>query len=178
MSSSNLAERYATALIEIGEERGNREQLGRELARVSSLFGAADLLEVFRSPKFDVTVRAQVIRDLLSKLVVSPICANFCLLLNDKGRFLKLPEIEKAFQRLSDSASGRMRAEVVVAEELTDVEVTRIRLTLQAATGKEILVEQMLDPEIIGGVVTRLDGRVFDGSVRKQLSTLKQALIG
>ena len=91
---------------------------------------------------------------------------------------MKLPEIEKAFQRLSDSASGRMRAEVVVAEELTDVEVTRIRLTLQAATGKEILVEQLLDPEIIGGVVTRLDGRVFDGSVRKQLSTLKQALIG
>ena len=45
-----------------------------------------------------------------------------------------------------------MRAEVVVAEELTDVEVTRIRLTLQAATGKEILVEQLLDPEIIGGV--------------------------
>ena len=51
MSSSNLAERYAIALIEIGEERGNREQLGRELARVSSLFGAADLLEVFRKSK-------------------------------------------------------------------------------------------------------------------------------
>ena len=35
MSSSNLAERYAIALIEIGEERDNCEQLGRELARVA-----------------------------------------------------------------------------------------------------------------------------------------------
>jgi F-type H+-transporting ATPase subunit delta len=178
MSSSNLAARYAIALIAIGEDRGNREQLGRELSRVSSLFSSKDLIEVFKSPKFDVNTRAKVIRDLLTQLVVSQVCTNFCLLLNDKNRFLRLPEIERSYQKLSDTASGRMRAEVLVAEALTDVEVTRIRLTLQAATGKEVLVEQMLAPEIIGGVVTRLDGRVFDGSVRKQLSSLKQALIG
>lgn len=177
MSSSSLADRYAIALIGIGEDKGNREQLGRELSRVSGLFGSADLIEVFKSPKFNVEMRAKVIKDLLTHLVVSPVCTNFCLLLNDKNRFLRLPEIEKAYQRLSDAASGRMRAEVLVAEALTDVEVTRIRLTLQAATGKEVLVEQMLEPEIIGGVVTRLDGRVFDGSVRKQLSSIKQALI-
>jgi F-type H+-transporting ATPase subunit delta len=178
MSSSSLAARYAIALISIGEDKGNREQLGRELSRVSTLFSSQELIEVFKSPKFDVGTRAKVIRDLLAKLVVSPICTNFCLLLNDKNRFLRLPEIERSYQKLSDSASGRMRAEVLVAEALTDVEVTRIRLTLQAATGKEVLVEQMLEPEIIGGVVTRLDGRVFDGSVRKQLSSLKKALIG
>ena len=178
MSKSTLAERYALAMIQIGEENGNREQMGRELDRISDLFGSKDFVEMFRSPKFTVDVRANVIKELLGQLVVSPVCRNFCLLLNDKGRFLLLPEIEIAFQKLSDAASGRVRAEVLVAESLTDVELTRIRLSLQAATGKEVLVEQALDPEIIGGVVTKLDGRVYDGSVRTQLASIKQALIG
>ncbi len=178
MSTSTLAERYALALIGIGEDKGNREQLGRELDRVSDLFGAKEFVGLFKSPKFTVEMRANVIRDLLGQLVVSPICRNFCLLLNDKGRFLLLPEIEVAFQKLSDAASGRVRAEVLVADPLTDVEITRIRLSLQAATGKEVLVEQALDPEIIGGVVTKLDGRVYDGSVRTQLASIKQTLIG
>ena len=178
MSKSSLAERYALALIDIGEDNGNREQLGRELDRVSDLFAAKEFVGLFKSPKFTVAMRAEVIKELLGQLVVSPICRNFCLLLNDKNRFLLLPDIERAFQKLSDAASGRVRAEVSVASPLTDVEITRIRLSLQAATGKEVLVEQELDPEIIGGVVTRLDGRVYDGSVRTQLTTIKQALIG
>ena len=68
------------------------------------------------------------------------------------------------------------RAEVVVAEALSDVELTRIRLSLQGATGKEVVVEQKLEPAIIGGVITRLDGKVYDGSIKTQLSSLKRAL--
>ena len=81
-----------------------------------------------------------------------------------------------------------MRAEVVVTEKLTDVEVTQIRLTLQAATGKEILVEQLLDPEIIGGVVTQptvgVDGsdvKIIDAQtgvdwLRLMIASLKDAV--
>lgn len=178
MSTSSLAGRYAQALIEIGEARDTREQIGRELSRISDLFASSDFVELFKNPQFTAKIRADVITDVLDKLVVSPTCRNFCFLLNDRNRFLLLPAIEVAYQQMNDEAAGRVRAEVVVAEALTDVEITRIRLSLQAATGKEVLVEQQLEPDIIGGVVTRLDGRVYDGSVKTQLSSLKKALIG
>ena len=178
MSSSSLAGRYALALIEIGSERDNREQLGRELSRISDLFASSDFVQLFKNPQFTVAQRAKVITDVLTQLVVSPVCRNFCLLLNDRHRFLLLPAIEVEYQKMNDEASGRVRAEVLVAEALTDVELTRIRLSLQSATGKDVLVEQQLEPDIIGGVVTRIDGRVYDGSVRTQLSTLRKALIG
>ena len=178
MIASSIAGRYALALIEIGEDRGTREQLGRELSRVSDLFASSEFVQLFKNPQFTLEARAKVITEVLGSLVVSPVCRNLCFLLNDRHRFLLLPEIETAYQQMNDEVAGRVRAEVVVAEALTDVELTRIRLSLQTATGKEVLVEQQLAPEIIGGVVTRLDGRVYDGSVKTQLSSLRKALIG
>ena len=78
MSTSSLAGRYAQALIEIGEARDTREQIGRELSRISDLFASSDFVELFKNPQFTAKTRADVITDVLDKLVVSPTCRNFC----------------------------------------------------------------------------------------------------
>ena len=176
MSTSTLAARYATALIDIGRDQGSLEQFAGELHRVASLFRSSEFCELFKNPQIGVEARLRVIEEVLKTLVVSPICRNFCRLLNDRNRFLLVPAIDREYRRMSDAAANRVRAEVEVADQLSDVELTRIRLSLQAATGKEVIVEQTLKPEIIGGVITRLDGKVYDGSVKTQLTTLRRAL--
>lgn len=176
MSSSTLASRYAAALIDIAHDHDLLEQFAGELTRIGQLFRSPDFSELFRNPQISIESRRKVLDELLEKISVSPICRNFCRLLNDRRRISLLPEIEQQYRRMSDAAANRVRAEVVVAESLSDVELTRIRLSLQGATGKEVVVEQKLEPAIIGGVITRLDGKVYDGSIKTQLSSLKRAL--
>ncbi len=176
MSAPAIAQRYARALLDIGLERKNFEQLGRELDRVAGLFECDDLAELFRNPKFGGAVRKGVLTELLRRVMVSPICRNFLLLLTDRNRIGLLAEIATAYHELADEHAGRLRARVTVARRLSEPESARLQTVLQKVTGRQVVVEQDQDPEIVGGVVARIGGRVYDGSVRTQLETLRNQL--
>ena len=47
---------------------------------------------------------------------------------------------------------------------------------MAAATGRQVIVEQEEDPDIMGGVITHIDGRIYDGSIRSQLENLRARL--
>lgn len=176
MRAVAVSQRYAQALLDIGVERGNFEQLGRELDRVAGLFKAPDLLELFRNPKFDATARKGVLGELLLRIMVSPICRNFLFLLVDRGRIAILPEIVTAYHGLADVRSARVRARVTVPRLLSEPDVARLRTVLQKATGREVVVEQEEDPALIGGMITRIGDRIYDGSIRSQLLRLRAEL--
>jgi len=54
----------------------------------------------------------------------------------------------------------------------------RLETTLSSLTGKKVRVDFATDPELIGGVVTRIGSTVYDGSVRNQLQQIKEKMIG
>lgn len=176
MRAPTIAERYARALLDIGVDRKNFEQLGRELDRVASLFNSQELSQVFRNPKFKADLRKQVLAELLRRVMVSPVCRNFLFLLVDRNRIGLFPEIVAAFHRLADRVSGRLRARISVPRRLSEPDAARLRTVLQKATGQQVVIEQEEDPSIIGGVITRIDGKIYDGSVRAQLNTLRSTL--
>ena len=177
MREPTIAERYALALLDIGVDRGNFEQLGRELDRVKGLFNSAELSELFRNPKFDAETRKKVLAELLRRVMVSPVCRNFLFLLVDRARIALFPEIVDSYHALADEHAGRLRATVTVARRLSEPDAARLKTVLQKATGQAVLVEQVEDPSIIGGVITRIGGKIYDGSVRAQLDALRAGLV-
>lgn len=176
MRAPTIAHRYARALLDIGIDRKNFEQLGRELDRVALLFKHDEIDQLFSNPKFGAETRRAVLGDLLKRLMVSPICRNFMMLLVDKGRIGNLPEIAQAYHALADEHAGRVRARVTVASRMAESDIARLRTVLANATGKQVIVEQDEDPSLIGGVITRIGGTIYDGSVRTQLETMRTRL--
>jgi F-type H+-transporting ATPase subunit delta len=177
MKAPTIAHRYSLALLAIGLERKQHEQIGRELDRVAALFaGSKELRELSRNPKFTVADRKAILSELLKRVMVSPVTRNFLLLLVDKGRIQHLAEIVASFHDLVDAHAGRIRAHVTVVTPLGELESSRLRNVLQKLTGKQIVLEQKQDPAILGGVITRLGGQVYDGSLRAQLEAVRARL--
>jgi F-type H+-transporting ATPase subunit delta len=52
-----------------------------------------------------------------------------------------------------------------------------IKKALERRTGKEILLETKVQPDILGGVIARVGDQVIDGSIRYRLSALRQQLL-
>jgi F-type H+-transporting ATPase subunit delta len=171
-----IGQRYARALLDIGVEKGTYEQLGRELERVGQLFDIEDVRNLFQNPKFDSAVRKTVLADLLAEVAVSPLCRNFLYLLVDRARIGVLPEIVRAYNALADAQASRVRANIKVAQALTDGDLERLRTVLQQGTGQQVIIEQTVEPGIVGGVIANVGGRVYDGSIRTQLETLRTRL--
>jgi hypothetical protein len=57
-------------------------------------------------------------------------------------------------------------------------EVTRASVVadLQRLTGKKVLLNEQVDPSILGGAIARVGDTLIDGSVRRRLQLLRQQL--
>lgn len=179
MKEEVIGKRYAKALIRLGQEQNLWAEIGEDLDRFTSLFLENELLRrVLCDPVHDRRSRKAILDEILGRMGLNRMTANFLRLLVDKERMRYLPAIQSAYQRLEDTMAGRLRAKVVSARALTEEEVAAIRDALARRLEKQIVLETAEDAEILGGIVCKIDGMVFDGSVRTQLEKLRETIRG
>ena len=176
--SGPVAKRYARALFSLASEEGNVEAVGEELARAVSACADERLASAARSAAVDVTAKREIAREVATRLGVSRAVASFLGLLAERNRLAFLADIGERYGRLVDDRLGRVRARIVAARPLSDDDRQRITALFEKTTGKTVLAETEVDPDLLGGILVEIGGRVYDGSVRTQLETIKSALAG
>jgi F-type H+-transporting ATPase subunit delta len=178
MVNHPVARRYAQALIEVAQEAGAVEQVMKDLHGFAGLLDANDgiLGAALGSPVFTSEEREHVLDELLPKLGLHPLTTNLFRLANDKHRFGVIADIAAAFETLADEAAGRQAATVTTAEPMSPQVEAEIRSALEKSTGKTIRLTTKVDPSLIGGVVAKIGGIVYDASIKSRLERLKQDL--
>ena len=179
MSAETVAQRYARAIFDLGVEGGNLPALVDDFRRLAELYQQSpELDKVMGSPLVPEEVRVATMNELADKVGVSPVAKNALGVISRRRRVFALPAIAADLDRLSDEKSGIARVTVISAERLPDSYRERLVEELSSMTGKKVLLEQKLDPELLAGVVVRIGDRVIDGSARTRLSELRQQLLG
>ncbi len=179
MAKSAAARPYAQAMIEIAAEAGILERVEQDLERFSQLWDEHEglLAKALGSPVFTTEERRAVLQAVLPKLELHGMSANLIHLANDKGRLLMMREIAEAYRELADERAGRLRVLVQTAEPLSaDLEAEVVK-ALSERTGKTIVLRTEVDESLIGGMVARVGGKVYDSSIRNRLSQMKDALL-
>jgi F-type H+-transporting ATPase subunit delta len=172
--SRKIARRYAKALMNIGQEDGNYKTYGEEIGAFTALFRQEGRLRVVLSnPTFTIPQRRAVITEIGKRLRLTPIIINLLHLLVDNNRIRYLPDIAALYQELADEAAGRARVRLVTAHSLSEKKIQELTQGLQKVVGKQVIMEVATDPALIGGVVARIGGVVYDGSIKAQLERLK-----
>ncbi len=173
----SLARRYARALMAIGGEEGTADALARELERFGKLLEQDRMLrEVLIGPTVSRPQRDAVLRQVVQAMQLSATMTRFLRLLDDRRRLEYLPRILLSFREMLDEAQGRVRATVTTAAALSTGAEAEIKATLSKLTGKEVVMTVEVNPELIGGVVTRVSGLLLDGSIKTQLRQIRQEL--
>ena len=179
MSVETIARRYATALADVVLKTGEAETVKGELRTWEQLIaGSAGLEKAFGNPSIARTKKEGVLEGLLAKVKPSATTANFLRVLLRNGRLTAIGAILERFDSVLEERSGVVSAEVASARELADAQRKELKSNLEKLTGKQVKLEFAVDPDLIGGVVTRIGSTVYDGSVRTQLENLKEELIG
>jgi F-type H+-transporting ATPase subunit delta len=178
MSSGALGRRYARALLELAEEAGQLDATGKQLDALTEVWqGSAELRSAFENPGVGAEQRRAILGAVAQKLGLSPLVKNTTLLLSDRRRLRFLPEVADAFRQLAEQKAGRVRAEVTTAAAMPDAYFQELQKALETVTGKQVVLVKNQDPSLIGGVVTRVGDKVFDGSLRAQLGELREELL-
>src|SRR5262249_36772215 len=175
---SAVAKRYAKALLSLGTESGEGESIGRELDGVAQAFATGPLQVFANDTTLDRKTRRAVAARVGELLGVSRLLRNFLGVLAENNRLRDLPAIRGRYERLEDDALGRARARVLSARPISEESRARINEIFERQTGRRVIAETAVVPDLLGGAVVRIQGRVFDGSLRTQLEHLRLALSG
>ena len=73
-------------------------------------------------------------------------------------------------------ASGKIKAEIVMASNPSEEDLSRVKAKLTEVMGQEVEVTSKVDPQIIGGIIAKVEDKVFDGSIKTQLERIRGIL--
>ena len=179
MSNETVSRRYATALADVVIKSGEVEGVKNELRTWEQMLsGNAELQNAFRNPAIAHMNKEKVLESLLERTKPSKTTSNFLRLLLRNGRLVDLTSINDRFAVVLEERSGSVVANVSSARELNDSQRNELKANLERLTGKQIKLDFNIDPNLIGGVVTRIGSTIYDSSVKTQLENLKEELIG
>jgi F-type H+-transporting ATPase subunit delta len=168
-------ETYAEALFAVAAAEGTIAEVEDELFRFArTLEGSDELRNALTDAHIPASRRQQIVEDLLGGKASSVTTALVSLVVGT-GRARDLPAIIDSLVQMSAAASQKAVAEVRSAVELTDDQKARLAAAIAKATGKQVEVKVVVDPSVLGGVVTTIGDTVIDGSVRTRLDQLKNS---
>jgi F-type H+-transporting ATPase subunit delta len=178
MIGGDVSHRYAKALLSLGIDTRQFEQIGEQLRRVAELFEAhRGLRTTLENPSYALDRRKAILVELSSRLELLAPLRRFLLLLVDRQRIAYLDDIAHAYTALADVHAGRVRASVAAARDLDPATIGRLRQALEQKTSKSVELTTRTDPDLIAGIVTTVGSTVYDGSLRARLNQLKSTLL-
>jgi F-type H+-transporting ATPase subunit delta len=176
-TNSGVAGRYATALFELALEEEALDKVANDLNRFNQALDAfEDLTRLVKSPVFTAEEQRRALAAILDKIEIEGLTKNFLLLVAKNRRLFATPDMIRAFRAMLARHRGEMSASVVAASKLTEAQMTALKQALKAALGKEVMLEERVDPTLLGGLVVKVGSRMIDSSLRSRLNTLKVAM--
>ncbi len=177
--AQGLSGRYATALFDLAIEQNSLEAVLASLESLSNGLGASeDLRALTTSPMVSRTAAAAGIKGIAAAMALDPLTSNFLGVLAANRRLASLPTIIRDVRALAAARRGEITARVTSAHPLSKAHQSALVKKLKAGLGREVSLDMIHDPAILGGLIVRIGSRMIDSSLKTRLDQLGQALKG
>jgi len=176
MLPTPAARRYAKALLELAQEQKVEETIGGQLSQIAIALADPAVARVMRLPTLPLKLRKDVVEQLVHTLSLSPLLSDFLRVLAENDRLNILGEIHSAYQSLLERAMGKIRVRMRSAVPLSDEELRSLVAVFSRLTKKTVIPTVEIEPDLLGGVVAEVEGRVYDASIKTQIRRMSEAL--
>ena len=174
MAKGVSGKRHAQAVFQIALETKDLDRWQADLDSIAAVLGDAEIAAVLANPK----VGPEKKRDLMDRGLkgISPTAMNLAQFLVAKTRLHIVQSLALEYKRLANAYRGVELAEVTTAVSISDQEGEIVGKGLATLSGKRVVLELSVDPEILGGFVARLGDKLLDGSARTRLEELRKSI--
>ncbi|KRL04165.1 ATP synthase F1 subunit delta [Liquorilactobacillus oeni] len=177
LSKTIIAHRYGSALFALAKEKDVRKDLLAELLELKKAVKDEPRLMIFLTSK---QISLSTRRSILEKMAISSseLAANLLRMLFDYGRISSLEDIINEYIRLNDIFEETVRATVTTAIPLEEKQKSKLTSAFAKLVGaNKVILDEKVDPTVIGGVVLRSDDYVYDGSLKLKIARIRRMLL-
>ena len=166
--------RYALAVMDIARADGSLDEWQAALDTLEALTERRQFVDALQADGVTDEQFASVVRQAQDGIGAKQL--NLFRLLRSKRRMALGSSIASFYGELLDDERNVARATVRTAVELDDERRSSLERRLAEQTGKQVELETIVDPSILGGMTVRIGDRLFDASTRTRLQNLRREL--
>ncbi|WP_317366436.1 F0F1 ATP synthase subunit delta [uncultured Tyzzerella sp.] len=172
-----ISKRYAVALFELAKETDKVDLFNSEIELIyNSIKNDKEFLTVLNHPRISGGEKFNLFQNIYKNNISEEILGLISIVVK-KNRETEILEILEEFLELVRDYKGITTAYVFSAIALSDEQLTKIKENLSKNLNKEIIIEASVKPELIGGLLINVDGKVIDNSIKRNLDDIKKSLI-
>lgn len=168
----SIADRYATALFEVTEAKGNTGDVLETLTALKdSLLANKRINEVLNTPMISDIEKVAVIKNAIGPDLNEEL-SSFFQLVSKNNRLSELPSIVKAFEDKTSEEMGIETGTVRSAVELTTDERSKVQKIIENKLSKKVELEFKVDAGMIGGIEAKVGSYIFEDSIKSHMQKL------
>lgn len=172
----SVADGYAAAFLEVARAEGALATVENELLTFARSYESSpELQQTLTNQALPADRRQGLVEDLLGGKA-HPVTTNLVSLLVGAGRARELPGIVANLLSRAAAEHGKASGEVRSAVPLNAEQQQRLSVAVEKATGKKVELKFLVDPSVIGGIVTQVGDTIIDGTIRTRLEQVREAL--
>lgn len=171
------AKKYAKALLDtVGIEKA--PQALTELSAINDvMMKNRDFKSLLVNPQFSVEEREKIIKQIAGKVKLSDYILKYILHLTEIMLIINLSEIIKLATIIYLERKKRAKAVVTTPLPISKNYEDKLRASLKKLTDRDVDIEYIMDPSLLGGVQVKVGSTLYDTSIKGQLRLLKNELM-
>lgn len=177
MSSGSIASRYAKGLFEFCQENNELESIYPIIRHLLEILSKESKLhevleDITLTPDEKISLIERVSGNTLPKTL-----KQFIALIIKKNRTDILFNVLLIFRRIYLNSKNILDVELLMADELTPPALEKIKAKVANTLNSACEIDVKVKPELIAGYTLIVNGKVFDSSIKGQLSSVKKNLL-
>lgn len=173
MNESIITSRYAKALFSSAKEKEILDRLKTDIESVLTVCNqSVEFILFLESPVVKTSKKIKLLSEVFSG-TIHKLTLRFLVLITENKRESYIPGICRNFLDLLRKDSGIKTAVMTTATQLSAETIEKARLILEKDLVSKIELTGKVNPDIIGGIILRVDDKQLDASLATQLKKIK-----
>jgi len=178
LSQLLVAQRYAKALLQIGEKQNTVQELQQELnSAIGLVKSQPDLEKLCLHPLIPPSKKAAVFDEILAHAGAGDTIRRFFVVVAKAARLNLVYDLATAFNDLVDAHQGIVSAKVTSAQQLSEAQTHKLAESFSKVSGKRVRFFLQQDPNLLGGLKVQVGSTIYDASLKGRLRLLKEKLL-
>ena len=169
---------YSEAFFAIASEKNKIDEYEAQAKFILETYeNSSEMKIMLEHPQVTMAQKRTVLEETFRDKVSFDFLSFFALILR-KGREKSFSSILDGFLDLCLENKNTLKARVISAMPLSEVQRASIREKLVSISRKDILIKLEVDPTLIGGIKIIVDGKLIDLSVKNDIKDIKNLMKG
>ena len=176
--SDSSAKSYSQALYELASEEKKLNDVEENAISIIKLISQSeDFNSLIKDPTNKQEDQLNAINAIFEKFNLNNLLKKFLNFLVMKRRFFYIEKILKNFLLICSKNRGEISAKLIVAKELNENEINKIKDELSKNFGSNVKLNYNYDSDLVGGLIMQVESVMIDTSIKNKLQQIKNKMI-